>query len=220
MKVYYRIVLGALVITGAVVIFKFLIGGSTIALFAPQGTIASQEIDLIKTSVLIMLLAVVPVFVLLFTFAWKYRAGNPNAIYDPERVHSAWRELSLWAIPAVIVATLAVLSWKSAHAVDPYKPIDSTAAPLTIQVVALEWKWLFIYPAQNIATVNFIQFPEKIPVHFELTADAPMSSFWIPQLGSQIYAMAAMETQLDLMADTTGEFAGKDTEINGAGYAG
>ncbi len=156
----------------------------------------------------------------LFTIARKYRADNPNAIYDPERTHGAARELLLWVIPAVLVAALGTLAWKAAHALDPSEMIPSAAAPLTIQVVALQWKWLFIYPAQNIATVNDVRFPEGVPIHFELTADAPMSSFWIPQLGSQIYAMAAMETQLNLMATTIGTFAGKDTEINGAGYAG
>lgn len=193
---------------------------SMISLFDPKGPIALQERDLIIHMVLIMLIVVIPLFVALFTFARKYRAGNPNAIYDPERTHAASREIILWAIPAVIVAALGILTWKSAHALDPGNPIQSPTPPLTIQVVALQWKWLFIYPAQHIATVNYIRFPENTPVHFELTADAPMSSFWIPQLGSQIYAMAAMETQLNLMANTTGDFVGKDTEINGAGYAG
>jgi len=184
------------------------------ALFNPQGPIAAAEIDLIKTMVFLMLIIVVPMFILLFTFARKYRAGNAKA----QRASEA-------AIPAALVAVLAVFSWGSVHAVDPYAPIPASEAapgaqPITIQVVALPWKWLFIYPAQNIATVNFIQFPVGTPVHFELTADAPMSSFWIPQLGSQIYAMAAMETQLNLEADKIGEFVGKDTEINGAGYAG
>ncbi len=186
----------------------------------PQGPIASQERGLIITSVLLMLLVVIPILILAYTFAWRYRAGNPKGKYDPERTHGVLRELVWWMIPATLVAVLAVINWKSTHALDPYQPLVSNAPPLTIQVVALEWKWLFIYPAQGIATVNFIQFPENTPVHFELTADAPMSSFWIPQLGSQIYAMTAMMTQLNLMASTTGEFTGKDTEINGAGYAG
>ncbi len=191
-----------------------------VALFNPQGPIAAQERDLIVHMVLLMLIVVIPLFVSLFIVARKYRAENPNTIYDPERNHRAWREIVLWLIPAALIATLGTLAWKSAHALDPYQAIQSSAQPLTIQVVALPWKWLFIYPAQNIATVNYIRFPENVPVHFELTADAPMSSFWIPQLGSQIYAMAAMETQLNLMATTMGEFVGKDTEINGDGYAG
>jgi len=188
--------------------------------FDPQGPVALEERNLIVIAVVLMLLVAIPMLVALYTFAWKYRAGNKKAKHDPERVGGTWRQLIWWAIPAALIAVIAVINWKSTHALDPTNAIASSNAPLTIQVVALEWKWLFIYPTQGIATVNFIQFPENTPVHFELTADAPMSSFWIPQLGSQIYAMAAMETQLNLMADTTGEFTGKDTEINGAGYAG
>ncbi len=220
MKVQYRIAIGAAIILAAVIFFKYLIGGSLVALFAPDGTIAGQEISAIKVSMLLMLVVVVPMFVALFTFAWRYRAGNKAANYEPNQNHGASSELMLWVIPAMLVAVLAVLSWKSVHAVDPYQPIASSVPPLTIEVVALQWKWLFIYPQQGIATVNYIEFPEQTPVHFELTADAPMSSFWIPQLGSQIYAMAAMETQLNLIASSTGTFTGKDTEINGAGYAG
>ncbi len=188
--------------------------------FDPQGPIALQERDLIIIAVSLMLLIAIPMLILLYTFAWKYRAGNKKAAYDPQHVGNALKQLTWWAIPAAIIAVIAVINWQSTHALDPYKPIVSGRPPLTIEVVALEWKWLFIYPAQGIATVNFIQFPEQTPIHFVLTADAPMSSFWIPQLGSQIYAMAAMETQLDLMASATGTYVGKDTEINGAGYSG
>ncbi|HUC31287.1 MAG TPA: COX aromatic rich motif-containing protein [Candidatus Paceibacterota bacterium] len=188
--------------------------------FDPQGPIALQERNLIILVVLIMLVVAIPMLIALYTFAWKYRAGNKKAKYDPEHVGSVWRQLVWWVIPAVIIVAIGIIDWQSTHALDPSKPIVSNVPPLTIEVVALEWKWLFIYPAQGIATVNFIQFPVTTPIHFELTADAPMSSFWIPQLGSQIYAMAAMETQLNLEADTTGEYTGKDTEINGAGYAG
>jgi cytochrome o ubiquinol oxidase subunit 2 len=188
--------------------------------FDPQGPIALQERNLIITAVLIMLIVAIPLLVTLYTFAWKYRAGNKNAKYEPGHTGGTWKQLLWWIIPAVIIITLAMLDWKSTHALDPTNAIFSSNPPLTIEVVALEWKWLFIYPAQGIATVNYIQFPEQTPVHFVLTADAPMSSFWIPQLGSQIYAMAAMQTQLNLEASTTGEYTGKDTEINGAGYAG
>ena len=188
--------------------------------FDPQGPIALQERNLIILAVVLMLLIAIPMLILLYTFAWKYRAGNKKSKYDPEHVGSWWRQLVWWAIPAVIIVAIAIVNWQSTHALDPYKPIVSSNSPLTIEVVALQWKWLFIYPAQGIATVNVIQFPEQTPIHFVLTADAPMSSFWIPELGSQIYAMSAMQTQMDLMASSTGEYAGKDTEINGAGYAG
>jgi cytochrome o ubiquinol oxidase subunit 2 len=188
--------------------------------FDPQGPIALQERNLIILAVALMLIIAIPMLILLYTFAWKYRAGNKSSQYDPEHVGNVWKQLLWWAIPAALIVVIAILNWQSTHALDPYKSIASTNPPLTVEVVALPWKWLFIYPAQGIATVNFLEFPEQTPVHFMLTADAPMSSFWIPQLGSQIYAMAAMQTQLSLEASSTGEYEGKDTEINGAGYAG
>ncbi len=197
-----------------------------LAIFDPKGIISLAERNLIVTVVCVMLVVAIPMLVTLYVFAWKYRAGNRAGVKNagreekPERQHRVGKEIWLWAIPAAVICVLAVINWKSTHALDPSVPIASNVPPIVIQVVALEWKWLFIYPAQGIATVNYVEFPANTPVHFDLTADAPMSSFWIPQLGSQIYAMAAMQTQLNLMADTTGDFAGKDTEINGAGYAG
>ena len=186
----------------------------------PAGPIAEQERNIIILSVLIMLCIVVPFLVTFFIIARKYRAGNPKAKYEPDKKHGPWSEIILWVLPAIIVVVLGILTWKATHALDPYKPIDSNVPPLTIQVIALPWKWLFIYPQQGIAAINFIEFPAGTPLHFVLTADAPMSSFWIPQLGSQIYAMSGMETQLNLMADKTGQFMGEDTEINGEGYSG
>jgi cytochrome o ubiquinol oxidase subunit II len=189
--------------------------------FDPQGPIALQERNLIILAVLLMLVVAIPMLITLYMFAWRYRAGNKKATkYDPEHTGSVPKQILWWVIPAVIIVILGFIDWKSTHALDPYKPIVSSNPPITVEVVALQWKWLFIYPVQGIATVNYLEFPEQTPVHFELTADAPMSSFWIPELGSQIYAMAAMQTQLDLLASTTGEYDGKDTEINGAGYAG
>lgn len=188
--------------------------------FDPQGPIALSERNLIILAVVLMLLVAIPMLILLYTFAWKYRAGNHKAEYDPNHVGGVWKQLLWWVIPAIIIVAIAIINWQSTHALDPYKSIPSPSPSLTVEVVALPWKWLFIYPQQGIATVNFLEFPAQTPVHFMLTADAPMSSFWIPQLGSQIYAMAAMQTQLSLEASSTGEYEGKDTEINGAGYAG
>lgn len=188
--------------------------------FNPQGPIATQERDLIITAVLIMLVVAIPMLITLFTFAWKYRAGNKNAKRDPERTGHFFGQIIWWAIPAVVIVTLGILNWKTTHALDPAKSIASTNPQLTIDVVALPWKWLFIYPAQGIATVNLIEFPVNTSINFQLTADAPMSSFWIPQLGSQEYAMDGMVNQLNLMATTQGQFPGRDTEINGDGYSG
>lgn len=189
-------------------------------LLNPQGVIAQKERALIITSTLIMLIVVVPVYFLLFFIISKYRADKIAAKYTPNSTSSPAAALGLWAIPIIIIFIIGVLNWQSTHALDPYNAIASNKKPITIEVIALQWKFLFIYPEQNIATVNFIEFPVNTPVNFQLTADAPMSSFWIPQLGSQIYAMAAMSTRLNLMANSIGDFAGKNTEINGAGFSG
>jgi cytochrome o ubiquinol oxidase subunit 2 len=194
--------------------------GSNIAVLNPKGIVALQQRDLIVVATLLIAAVVVPVIILTFFIAWKYRESNTKAKYTPDWDHSKALEFTWWVIPAVVILILAVITWKSTHALDPYKPLEASAKPITIQVIALRWKWLFIYPEQNIATVNFVQFPERTPINFELTADAPMNSFWIPQLGGQIYAMAGMRTQLYLMADTSGEFAGAAAEINGRGFSG
>ena len=194
-------------------------GGYT-GVFNPQGPIAADERDLILKAVGLMLVIVIPFLITFFVIAWKYRAGNKNAKYEPDRKHGPWRQVLLWAMPGSIILVLSVINWNATHALDPYKPLQSNVKPITIQVVALDWKWLFIYPDQNIATVNFIEFPVATPVSFQLTADAPMNSFWIPQLGGQMYAMAGMVTPLHLMASVPGEYPGKAAEINGAGYAG
>jgi len=186
----------------------------------PQGVIAQKERALIITATLIMLTVVIPVFILLFFIAWKYKAGRSESAYSPEMQSNKMVGTILWGIPIVIISIIGVMNWKSTHELDPYKNIASNKKTITIQVVALQWKWLFIYPEQNIATVNFIEFPENTPVSFELTAEAPMNSFWIPQLGGQMYAMAGMETHLHLMANQTGEYAGSAAEISGAGFAG
>ncbi len=188
-------------------------------LFNPKGIVALKERSLIVTAIGLMFIVVIPVFIATFYFAWKYRAGR-DAEYAPDSNPNVKLELLWWAIPAAVIFVLAIINWKSAHDLDPYKPLQSAAKPLTIQVVSLRWKWLFIYPEQNIATVNFIEFPENVPVNFQLTSDASMNSFWIPQLGGQMYAMAGMQTQLHLMAGEPGEFNGSAAEINGTGFAG
>ncbi|MDO8515925.1 MAG: COX aromatic rich motif-containing protein, partial [bacterium] len=167
----------------------------------------------------LMALAVIPVFIATVFIARKYREGNVRAEYIPEQKDSM-KQLLWFGFTGSIILILAVITWKSTHALDPYRPLASNVPPVRIQVVALQWKWLFIYPEQRIATVNFIQFPERTPVNFELTADAPMNSFWIPQLGGQIYAMPGMSTKLHLMADEPGDFPGVSAEISGRGFAG
>lgn len=134
-------------------------------------------------------------------------------------IHNKLAEFFWWGIPLLFTAIIAVITWQQTHALDPYKPIESDKKPLKIQVVALQWKWLFIYPEENIASLNFFQIPVGTPIHFEITADAPMNSFWIPHLGGQIYAMPAMRTQLHLIANNPGDFRGSSANISGVGFA-
>jgi cytochrome o ubiquinol oxidase subunit 2 len=190
-----------------------------IVLLEPAGTIADQQRDLMNIAGLLSLIIIVPVFFLTFFIAWKYRAGNHKAKHSPDWDHNIWLESLWWAIPCIIIVILAVITWKSTHALDPYRQLDSAKKPVTIEVVALQWKWLFIYPEQNIATVNYVQFPEKTPVNFKITADAPMNSFWIPKLGGQVYAMSGMTTKLHLMADGTGVYRGSSANLSGKGFA-
>lgn len=191
-----------------------------IALLHPKGLIALKERDLMLLAAVLMLFAVVPVYVLAFLMAWKYRASNTHAAYTPEHDHDLRIEVVWWGIPVAIILALGVITWNTTHALDPFKPIDSSAKPLTIQVVALDWKWLFIYPEQDIATVNFVQFPAGTPIDFEITADAPMNSFWIPRLGGQIYAMPGMSSQLHLIADSVDAYDGLSANFSGRGFAG
>lgn len=183
----------------------------------PKGIIAKNELNLITKNVILMLIILVPTFILILVTAWKYRANNQKAKYAPDQSH---RQALLWAIPSAIVVIMATITWDATHKLDPYNPLDSEMKPLTIQVIALDWKWLFIYPEQEIATVNFVQIPEQTPIHFMLAADgSPMNSFWIPQLSGQIYCMAGMISSLHVMADGPGTYVGKAAEINGKGYA-
>ena len=186
----------------------------------PKGVIGLAEKDLIVTATILMGLVVIPVLVLTFAIAWRYRAANMRAKYTPNWEHNTIEEFIWWAIPSLIIAALAGIVWTSSHDLDPFKPLDSSVPPLTIQVVALDWKWLFIYPEERIASVNLLKFPVGRPVNFEITADAPMNSFWIPQLGGQIYAMAGMSTELHLMASEPGTYIGASANFSGRGFSG
>jgi len=210
-----------LFIVGFAAILAYVSHGIDVSVLNPRGLIALQEKHLIIIAVLLMLIVVVPVYVLTVLIAWRYRAGNADATYMPEHDRDTRMELVWWAIPIAIIGTLAVVTWNTTHELDPFRPLDSARGkPLTIQVIALDWKWLFIYPEQGIATVNFVEFPEDTPINFEITADAPMNSFWIPSLGSQIYAMAGMSTQLHLIADGVGDYRGMSANFSGEGFSG
>ena len=195
------------------------ISNHNIAVLEPKGMIGQKESDLIITASLLMLIVVIPVLIITWAFAWKYRKGNSGSHHAPDWEHNYIAECCWWGVPVVIIIILAVITWKSTHELNPFTPIRNDKKPVVIQVVALQWKWLFIYPEEKIATINFIQFPEKTPIDFEITADAPMNSFWIPQLGGQIYAMPAMRSKLHLIADEPGVFRGLSSNISGTGFA-
>jgi len=196
-----------------------LLGGCNLALFNPKGDIGSQEKHLILIALGLMLLVVIPVIALTLFFFWRYRASNPKATYAPTWAHSTRIEVVVWTIPCVIVAFLACLIWGTTHSLDPYRPIASGIAPVRVEVVALNWKWLFIYPDYGVASVNELVMPVDTPIDFKLTADSIMNSFFIPRLGSQIYTMAGMQTQLHLIADTRGTYQGLSSAYSGAGFS-
>lgn len=195
------------------------LSGCKLALLNPKGIIAADEKSIMITSALLMLIVVIPVIILTFVFAWRYRESNTNATYSPDWAHSTILEIICWSIPCAIIVCLGIITWNSSVRLDPYKPLASNEKPLVIQVVSLEWKWLFIYPEQDIATINYVQLPVGVPVKFLISAEGPMNSFQIPQLGSQIYAMAGMQTKLNLIASEAGDYQGISANFTGDGFS-
>ena len=185
----------------------------------PKGVIAASEKTLLVHATLLMLIVVIPVIILTLWFAWHYRASNKAATYKPNDHHNTWIEVICWGIPIVIIGLLATMTWVSTHQLDPYRPLPGKSKPIVIQAVALNWKWLFIYPDENIATVNYLQIPVNKQVKFLVTSDAPMNSFQIPQLAGQIYAMGGMQTKLHLKATHLGTYTGRSTNYSGAGFS-
>jgi cytochrome o ubiquinol oxidase subunit II len=201
--------------------FALLLGGCKMALLNPQGPVARGEMHLLIDAVLLMLIIVVPVTILVIVIAIKYRASNTKAEYKPNWCHSNAIEVVCWAVPCIIITLLSVLAWKGSHEFNPYKPIVIKGKQqITIQAIALDWKWLFIYPKQHIATINYLTIPVNTPVQFQITADAPMNSLEIPQLAGQIYAMGGMRTKLSLVADHPGIYKGLSTNYSGDGFVG
>ncbi|WED42391.1 ubiquinol oxidase subunit II [Legionella cardiaca] len=185
---------------------------------APRGQIAATELKLIIFSIKLMLIVVIPVIFMACWFGWRYREGS-NSKYTPEWNHSTILEIVWWTIPCIIILILGTVTWKTTHSLDPYKPLDSQIKPVTVEVVSLDWKWLFIYPEHQIATLNYLKIPADTPINFKITAASPMNSFIIPQLGGQIYAMTGMKTQLHLIADNPGNYRGLATNYTGIGFA-
>jgi len=207
------------IVIGLIGWFSYLISQSNLQILNPKGIIASQQRDLIFLSMGIMLSIAIPVVLTAFFIMWKYREGGKGK-HEPDKTGGRLTLFIFWLFFLELVLVFFYLVIRGSFALDPHKEIVSDRPSKTIQVVALDWKWLFIYPDENIATVNFLQIPVNTPISFKLTADAPMNSFWIPQLGGQIYSMASMETSIHLMADKTGDFQGSAAEINGRGFAG
>jgi len=184
----------------------------------PQGPIGVSERLILLDSLAIMLAIIVPLIIATFAFAWWFRASNSRAVYRPNWAFSGTLELIVWAIPALVITFLGGIAWFGSHDLDPFKALPGKKT-VEIEVVSLDWKWLFIYPDQGIATVNELVIPVGTPVHFRITSTGVMNSFFIPQLGSQIYAMAAMQSQDYLQADKPGTYHGISAQFSGAGFA-
>jgi cytochrome o ubiquinol oxidase subunit 2 len=185
----------------------------------PQGIIGIADKTILVDSLAIMLAIVVPTIAATLAFAWWFRASNTRASYLPDFVYSGRIELIVWSIPALTVLLLGGVAWIGSHDLDPYKPLASDKPPLEVQAVSLDWKWLFIYPNQRVASVNQLVIPAGVPVHFSLTSASVMNAFFIPQLGSMIYTMNGMQTQLNLQADAPGTFHGLSSHYSGDGFS-
>ncbi|MHC2302426.1 cytochrome o ubiquinol oxidase subunit 2 [Rhizobium mongolense] len=206
----------------------FMLAGCNLVVMSPSGDIANQQADLILVSTFLMLLIIVPVLFLTLFFAWRYRRSNTAATYDPEWHHSTRLEVVIWSAPLAIIIALGAITWISTHKLDPYRPLDrldaeraipAGAKPLTVEVVALDWKWLFFYPELGIATVNELAAPVDVPINFKITASSVMNSFYIPALAGQIYAMPGMQTRLHAVINKEGEYEGFSANYSGDGFS-
>lgn len=185
----------------------------------PHGPVGEAERVILGDATVIMLAVVIPVIVFTLVFAWWFRASNRRAKYRPDWEYAGRIELIIWAIPALVVLFLGGIAWIGSHELDPPKPLESSKTALEIEVVSLDWRWLFIYPHERVATVNYLVVPAGVPVHFRLTSTSVMNSFFIPELGSQIYTMAGMTTQLNLQADQPGIYPGISAQFSGPGFS-
>jgi cytochrome o ubiquinol oxidase subunit II len=208
-------------------VLPFPLGGCDWVVVHPSGDVAMQQRDLILISTGLMLLIILPVMALTIMFAWKYRESAKATDYDPDWDHSTGLELLIWSAPLLIIIALGAITWTSTHLLDPYRPlerldsnrkVEPAARPLRIEVVAMDWKWLFIYPELGIATVNEVAAPVDQPVEFRITSSNIMNSFFVPALAGQIYAMPGMQTVLHAVASKPGNFEGFSANYSGAGF--
>jgi cytochrome o ubiquinol oxidase subunit 2 len=206
-----------------------LLGACKAEVLSPSGDIALQQRDLVIISTVLMLLIIVPVMALTVWFAWRYRESNTSAKYEPDWDHSTQLELIIWSAPLLIIICLGALTWMGTHLLDPYRPLARVTSgtpvtrdmtPLKVDVVALDWKWLFIYPQYGVATVNEMAAPVDRPIDFRITASSVMNSFYVPALAGQIYAMPAMQTRLHAVINKAGEYQGFSANYSGAGFSG
>jgi len=204
------------------------LAGCNMVVMSPSGDIAAQQRDLIVISTILMLIIIVPVIFLTFFFAWRYRESNRSAHYDPEWHHSTALEVVIWTAPLLIIIALGAITWVNTHKLDPYRsldridsarPVATGTKPLTIEVVALDWKWLFFYPDYGIATVNELAAPVDMPIEFKITASSVMNSFYIPALAGMIYAMPGMQTRLNAVINRPGEYEGISSNFSGEGFS-
>jgi cytochrome o ubiquinol oxidase subunit 2 len=202
--------------------------GCGMVVMDPSGDVAVQQRNLIIASTALMLLVILPVIALTFIFAWRYRASNTDATYDPEFHHSTQLEVVIWTVPLLIIIALGAMTWVSTHTLDPYrplsrlapnKPVPADVKPLTVEVVALDWKWLFIYPDFGVASVNEMAAPANVPIVFRITSSSVWNTFYVPALAGMIYAMPAMETKLHAVMNHEGTFTGISGMYSGAGFS-
>jgi cytochrome o ubiquinol oxidase subunit II len=206
-----------------------MLGACHAVVFSPAGDVARQQRDILFQTTAIMLLIVVPVMILIAVVAWRYRHSNTNARYEPDWDHSTHLELVIWSIPLLIIICLGAITWASTHLLDPYRPLGRIAAdrpispgvkPIRVDVVALDWKWLFIYPDYGVATVNELAAPIDRPIDFRITASSVMNSFFIPALAGQVYAMPGMQTRLEAVINHAGNYEGFSANYSGSGFSG
>lgn len=204
-------------------------GCSKLVVLNPAGDVAAQQGHMVIVATVLMLIIIVPVIALIILFAWKYRQGNAEAVYEPDWHHSATLELVIWTVPLLIIIALGAVTWIGTHKLDPYRkldridasrPVASGAEPLEVEVVAMDWKWLFFYPQYGIATVNELAAPVDRPISFKLTSTSTMNAFYVPDLAGMIYAMPGMQTELNAVINQAGVYQGMSSHYSGVGFSG